>query len=581
MVTGLLVLLVIGLPWLGALTVWLVPNKQRPWHHGLAVTFAAVAAVVSLFLIPRTAVTAVWQLEMGPVWGELTLVADSLGVFLAIVAMVIGTLSLVFSVNYMQGEAQLRRYYVLVLLFIGAMAGLVLSGHLILLFIFWEITALCSYALISFYNDKPEAVAGGLKALVMTQLGGIGLLVGVLTAMAYLGDGQISTLLARGDTLPGPTLQLIAWGFLLAAVAKSAQVPLHSWLPAAMEAPTPVSALIHAATMVNAGVYLLARFYPLFQAVPGWQTAVITVAVISALVAAVMALTAHDLKRVLAYSTISQLGYMVYAVGVGAIMASLWHLFSHAIFKALLFLAAGAIIHAVGTRDMRQMGDLRRQMPVVTALFYIGAGALAGLPFLNGFWSKELVLEQGLAHGPTWAYGGMLVGVGLTALYTIRMTWLVFGGTAKTFGPIHDAPPVMQAALWPLALGTLTSWFIVGPFSHWLAQTLPLHHLEVVATWSLLAEIVTHPATLAALLVIGLSALLWWQRARWHWFSQSGGIKIAEAGFGFEAVNRWLVIITQRGANWLSITQTGQFNWNLVGVVIGFVLVLLVLAGSA
>ena len=188
----------------------------------------------------------------------------------------------------------------------------------------------------------------------------------------------------------------VAFGFLIAAAAKSAQFPFQTWLPDAMEAPTPISALIHAATMVNAGVYLLARFYPAFATVPYWREAVMAVGMISALLAAVMALVATDLKRVLAYSTVSQLGYMVYAVGAGGIFASQFHLLSHAVFKALLFLGAGAVIHAAGTRDMRQMGGLGKQMPVVRAVFVIGALALAGMPILNGFWSKELVLEAGL-----------------------------------------------------------------------------------------------------------------------------------------------------------------------------------------
>ena len=204
-------------------------------------------------------------------------------------------------------------------------------------------------------------------------------------------------------------LSLIAFGYLAAAAAKSAQVPFQTWLPDAMEAPTPISALIHAATMVNAGVYLLARFYPAFAEVPGWKTAVVAVGLLSALLAAVMALVADDLKRTLAYSTISQLGYMVFGVGVGAIVASQFHLLSHSVFKALLFLGAGAVIHIVGTRDMRQMGGLGRSMPFVRAVFIIGALALAGLPIANGFFSKELVLEEGLAHGPFWAYLGMVL----------------------------------------------------------------------------------------------------------------------------------------------------------------------------
>jgi NADH-quinone oxidoreductase subunit L len=226
---------------------------------------------------------------------------------------------------------------------------------------------------------------------------------------------------------------------LIAAAAKSAQFPFQTWLPDAMEAPTPVSALIHAATMVNAGVYLLARFYPAFAEVPYWREAVMVVGMLSALLAALMALVATDLKRVLAYSTVSQLGYMVYAVGAGGIFASQFHLLSHSVFKALLFLAAGAVIHSVGTRDMRKMGALGKQDAAGARVFVIGALALAGLPVLNGFWSKELILESGLEHGPLWIWIVMLVTAGLTALYTFRCVWMVFYGQPRSHLHVHPA----------------------------------------------------------------------------------------------------------------------------------------------
>ncbi len=314
-----LILLTIGLPWLGALIVWRTGDDRPAMQHRLALAFALAAGAAALLLIPAHSSDVELRIEVGSVFGDFTFVPDGLGVFLAAVATVIGSLAVLFSMDYMQGEAQLGRYYTLVLLFIGAMAGLVLTGSILLLFIFWEITALCSYALISFYNDDPKAVEGGIKALIITQVGGVGMLIGALLAYAYFGDYQISTFLDKAHTLPDNILAVMAFGFLAAAAAKSAQVPFHTWLPGAMEAPTPISALIHAATMVNAGVYLLARFYPAFEGVEGWKTAVMIVGMASALLAALMALVANDLKRVLAYSTISQLGYMVYAIGVGSV----------------------------------------------------------------------------------------------------------------------------------------------------------------------------------------------------------------------------------------------------------------------
>ena len=580
--TAWLILLTIGLAWLGAVIVWLAGDKRPRAQHTLAVLFSVGAALAALALIPNTTDQAVISLDAGSVFGLFTFVPDSLGVFLAVIATVIGSLAVIFSVEYMRGEAQLGRYYALVLLFIGSMAGLVLAGSLFLMFIFWEMTALCSYALISFYNDDPKAVRGGIKALIITQLGGIGLLLGTLAAYVYLGDYQISTLLANANTLPDGVLSFIAFCFLFAAMAKSAQVPFHTWLPDAMEAPTPVSALIHAATMVNAGVYLLARFYPAFAEVAGWETAVLLIGLITALLAALMAVVATDLKRVLAYSTVSQLGYMVYAVGVGGVFASQFHLFSHAIFKALLFLGAGAVIHATGTRDMNQMGGLRKQMPFVSTVFIIGAAALAGLPIFNGFWSKELILESGLEHGPIWAYAGMVLGAGITAFYTFRMVWLVFFGQPGD-KHVHDAGAPMKTALLPLALGTLTSWLLIGLFGEWLQATLPYHHLHVGTTGEMLLSILTAPATWLALAVVAVGLAVWWQRERFGGVSQSlqGFGRAAANGFGFEALNRGTVNLTQKAASALQLTQTGQLNWNVLGIILALVVVLLILAGAA
>jgi NADH-quinone oxidoreductase subunit L len=449
---------------------------------------------------------------------------------------------------------------------------------LLLLFIFWEMTALCSYALISFHNDDPKAVAGGIKALVITQIGGIGLLVGVLVAYAQFGSYDIGSLLAQPENLSPAALALIAFGFLLAAAAKSAQVPFHTWLPGAMEAPTPVSALIHAATMVNAGVYLLARFYPAFASVPGWTDTVMVIGVLSALLGALMALVAADLKRVLAYSTISQLGYMVYAIGVGGLFASQFHLMSHAVFKALLFLGAGAVIHTIGTRDLRRMGGLGRSMPFVRNVFVVGALALAGLPFANGFWSKELILEAGLEGAP-WTFWAMLLGAGLTALYTFRVVWLVFFGQRRVAYPVHDAPAAMRVALGVLAFGVLTTWLLAGPFGGLLRATLPFHQLHVESTFALIGAVLAAPATWVTLVVIALGLASWWWRRRLaavadrlQWVARA-----ASADFGFEWLNRQVVVAAQFTAILLRRTQTGQLNWNMVGIVGALVVVLLVL----
>jgi NADH-quinone oxidoreductase subunit L len=574
-----LILLTIGLPWLGALAAWLTRNENERAQHTLAVGFSVAAGLAALGLISQAGSGVALRIPIGGIFGDMTFVADGLGVFLAVVATVVGSLAVIFSVSYMHGDPQLGRYYSQVLLFIGAMAGLVLSNSLLFLFFFWEITALCSYALISYYNDDPKAVSAGIEALVITQVGGVGLLGGALLLYATLGTYEIDTFLGAAGKMAPVTLAWMAFGFLVAAAAKSAQFPFQTWLPDAMEAPTPVSALIHAATMVNAGVYLLARFYPAFAPVPGWKTAVVAVGVISALITACMALVAPDLKRALAYSTVSQLGYMVYAVGVGGILASSFHLFSHAIFKALLFLGAGAVIHAVGTRDMWKMGALGARMPFVRTVFVIGALSLAGLPILNGFWSKELVLEAGLTGGPGWALWGMLVGAGLTACYTFRMVWLVFYGEARSQLHAHDAPPAMRISLGLLALGTLTSWLLAGPFAHLLESTLPFHKIHALSTSGLLLEILEAPLTWVALIVIAAGLLAWSARARlqgitdaFAWFATA-----AQKSFGFERLNCLVVAATQSVATGLRVTQPGHLSWNVLGIIGGLVAVLILL----
>lgn len=579
----LLVLLTIGLPWVGALLVWWIGDKHARLQHTLAVLFSVAAGAAALALIPLYSSETALSISMGGVFGNFTFVADGLGVFLAAIATVIGSLAIIFSVDYMKGEAALGRYYAMVLFFIGGMVGLVLTSNMLLMFFFWEITALCSYALIAFNNDDPKAVAGGVKALIITQLGGVGLLIGALVLYAFQGSYDIQAFLANPAVLPAKWLAAMAFGALIAAAAKSAQFPFQTWLPDAMEAPTTVSALIHAATMVNAGVYLLARFFPAFSGVTGWSEAVMVVGVITALMAAVMALVSNDLKRVLAYSTVSQLGYMVYAVGAGGIYASQFHLFSHSIFKALLFLGAGAVIHTVGTRDMREMGGLAKKMPIVATVFSIGSLALAGLPIFNGFWSKELVLEAGLKHGPVGLYAVMVFVAGLTALYTLRCVWMVFFGKPRTELHAHEAGAAMRVALIPLAFGALTSWLLAGPFSELLSvKSLPLHGIEAHETMAILKEVFSLP-TLIALGVIALGILAWVFREKLAWLSKAlKGIGwAADNTFGFETINRLVVKGTQATGEALRVTQTGVLNWNIFGIVLALVVVIAIVVVGA
>jgi NADH-quinone oxidoreductase subunit L len=575
---GILVTLVILLPWAGALAVWLAQNSRPKLQHALAILFSVLAAIASIALLQFATSDPVIQIPLGKAFGVLTFVPDGLAVSLTAIATVIGSLAVIFSMEYMRGDEQLGRYYFLVLFFIGAMTGLVLSGNLLFTFFFWEITALCSYGLISFYNDDPKAVAGGIKALIITQVGGVGLLAGTLVAFTSLRSFQISDLLANSSALPAASLAFIAFSFLVAAAAKSAQFPFHTWLPDAMEAPSPVSALIHAATMVNAGIYLLARFYPAFEFVPGWRTTVLLVGAISALIASLSALVATDLKRVLAYSTVSQLGYMVYAIGAGSVLASQYHLLNHAFFKALLFLAAGSVIHSVGTRDMRRMGGLGGRMPFVRNVFIIGALALAGVPILNGFWSKELILEVSLENAPLWIHVLMLAGVGLTAFYTFRMIWLVFFGEARDALHYHPAGSPMKFSLAVLAFGTFTTWLLFGGLSQLFSTTLPYLNVEPESTAAMAVSILSAPATWLTLLIVAAGFAISWVRARgYHLFGGGWLLPLVETSFGFDSLNQWIVRGVNATAERLRATQTGELNWNILGIFSGLLLVLVVL----
>lgn len=582
-----LILIAIGAPWIGAIVVWLMGDRRPRLQHLTAGVAGLVAAAAALLLLRSTVwgVTgeAVLRLPFGAFIGDLTFVADSLGVFLAVIATTIGSLTVIFSRGYMDGATQLGRYYALVLIFIGAMCGLVLSGNLLFLFLFWEVTAFCSYALIAFHNDDPRAVAAGIKALIITQLGGVGLLIGIIVAAAYLPDLQISTLLSAAGTLPAGVLAVVAFGFLLAAVAKSAQFPLHIWLPDAMEAPTPVSALIHAATMVNAGVYLLARFYPAFVDVPGWTAVVIAVGVITALLAASFAVYSNDLKRVLAYSTVSQLGYMVAGVGIGAIFESQFYLFSHALFKALLFLGAGAIIHELGTRDMREMGGLWKRMPQVAAPFLIGAAALVGLPFFNGFWSKELLLETALEGMPLSVYLPLVLGAAITAIYAARMCRMVFFAPAHRDHADARAHVPLSMSLPPaiLAAGVMLAWLLAEPFARWMQATLPFHADFTLPHRPVESLISTHTVfALSTLVVLSLTVAGLYL----GWRLGAAGVVTSRLAPGIGRIESFfndsagaVAVVTRQSAALLQKTQTGHLNWNIVGIVLGLIAVLVII----
>jgi NADH-quinone oxidoreductase subunit L len=400
--------------------------------------------------------------EAGPV-ATVGVLADSDSTVMLVLVAGVSFLVQVYSLGYLADEsaASLGRYYTYQSLFAFSMMGLVLAPNFVQLYIFWELVGLCSYLLIGYWYQRPEAARAAVKAFWTTKAGDVGLLIGIVLLWRQSGTFDFTRLLQMVDSgmLPVAGLGIITFCIYLGAVGKSAQFPLHVWLPDAMEGPTPVSALIHAATMVTAGVYLLTRTVWLFRLTPEVLTLVGWVGAFTALLAATLACVQSDIKRVLAYSTVSQLGYMMAAIGAGSAGAGFLHLLTHGVFKALLFLAAGAVIHAVGTNDIFAMGGLGRRMPQTLIVFLVGTLSLAGIPFFAGSFSKEEVLAAVWVGNLAVPFLMLALTAFLTAFYMFRVVFIVFFGSPAPAGAGHghagghghDAPAIMTIPLWILA----------------------------------------------------------------------------------------------------------------------------------
>jgi NADH-quinone oxidoreductase subunit L len=407
---------------------------------------------------------------------KVSVLVDPLSVLMANVAACVGTLIMIYSVNYMAKEDGLPRYYFFMLLFVGGMIGLVIANNLLQMYMFWETVGLCSYALIGFWYRRSNAVKAGTKAFIVTRIGDIFLLIGIL--LIYVNTGtfdflEVKTLIATGRaTLP---MLAISTLMFIGAIGKSAQVPLHVWLPNAMEGPTPVSALIHAATMVKAGIYLVARIYILFSLFQPWLMSISYIGGITALIAATMALVSSDMKRVLAFSTISQLGMIMAVLGIGtefSWFASQFHVVSHALFKSLLFLSAGAIMHAIHTLDLEHMGGLRKSMPVTFIVSIIGVFSLAGLPPFNGFWSKDTLFESILMANNYPVFVLVAATSVLTVVYSLRWICLIFLGEKSEFikrNRVRDPHPIILIPLIVLSFFSCISGFFRESFQHYMA----------------------------------------------------------------------------------------------------------------
>jgi len=479
-------------------------------------------------------------------------VVDGLAITVALMVASVALLVQIYSTAYMRDEPRYGTYAAFISLFTAAMLAVVVAGDLLLLVIGWEVMGLCSYVLIGQNWQEPAARAAAVKAFLVTKAGDVGFIIGIIVLIATTGSLLLTDAVAAaaGDATTASVVTLL---LLMGVVGKSAQFPLHAWLPDAMAGPSPVSALIHAATMVAAGIYVVARTYPMWEAAPVTLSVMAVIACLTMVGAALAALTQADLKRVLAWSTVSQLAYMLAALAVGSEQAAIFHLVSHAFFKALLFLAAGAVIHAVGSTVMSDMGGLRRAMPVTSATMALALLSLAGVPVLAGFFSKESVLSaaehaaQGEAVVGAWAGWAVLVTayatVAVTAAYTTRLWLRTFAGRYRGSGQPHEAPAAMR---WPLVVLAVPT--VAFGFTGLAAQWFPTWSVPS-ATMSVLPEALRPQptATAVSLVLIAVGALL----VTRIWRARPTGDPVrldapaaafARSGFGWDAVYAFVAV---------------------------------------
>ena len=470
--------------------VWLVPafplaaflinvlfgrRWLRRWTGPIASAAIAASAIVAIGVFlevragaERTIVPLYTFISVGDFHAEAAALVDPLSSAMLLVVTVISFLIHVYAIGYMAHDRGFWRFFSWFPLFVFAMLILVLGDNYLVMFVGWEGVGLCSYLLIGFWFERPEPAGAAKKAFVMNRIGDWGFTIGMITTFLVFGSMNFVDVFDRvaKDPPAQGVLGLICVAFFLGATGKSAQLPLYSWLPDAMEGPTPVSALIHAATMVTSGVYLVARSMPLFEAAGPSLQVVGIVGAITAVFAATIALVQFDIKRVMAYSTVSQLGYMFLALGVGAPAAAIFHLATHAFFKALLFLGSGSVIHGLGgEQDMRKMGGLRRKMPVTFWTMLIAGGALAALPPLAGFWSKDEILGAAFTNGQLVLYAIGIVTAILTAFYVTRALWMTFYGEPRDhqlYDHAHESPRVMTLPLVALAAGSAVLGIVIG-----------------------------------------------------------------------------------------------------------------------
>ncbi len=496
---------------------------------GVGIAFVA-SAVLALAYVQDPGPRSVTLYRWGPegLGMRVGFLIDSLSALMMVVVTLVSLLVHVYSVGYMRGDPGYVRFFAYLSLFTLAMLLLVLADNFLLLFIGWEGVGLVSYLLIGFWHVRPRAPSAGLKAFLVNRLGDVGFLLGMGAILAAVGSLDYATAFAHGEALarqPSPLpglsmLSLICLFLFLGAMGKSAQVPLHVWLPDSMEGPTPISAMIHAATMVTAGIFMVARLSPLFEGSEIALNLILLVGAVTAFSMGLIGLVVHDIKRIIAYSTLSQLGYMTMALGASAYAASVFHLFTHAFFKALLFLAAGSVILAMGhEQDIRRMGGLARRMPVTAATFAIGSLALVGMPGFAGFFSKESIIKalarSDLPMAPV-AHALAVAGVAVTALYSVRLWRRAFQGAPRSTAARQAREPdkTVTVPLVALAALTLVAGFGVEAFLYGglLDDALTVHPAHdalarMAESWSGVGGMLLHGLATPAIWLLGLGLL--------------------------------------------------------------------------
>jgi NADH-quinone oxidoreductase subunit L len=495
--------------------------KESSAYVGMLLTFASLVysllVLFERFSSPTYKTEAVW-LKIGDVQLTAGFEVNQLNALMLVIVSLVSFLVHTYSKGYMHGDERIPVFYAYLGLFTFAMLGLVISPNLLQTYFFWELVGVGSFLLIGFYFYKDEAKAAAKKAFIMTRIGDVGLLIGMILLFWQVGSFEYDAIFAaveHGEVAQG-MVTLTAILIFIGAVGKSGQFPLHTWLPDAMEGPTPVSALIHAATMVAAGVYLVAALFPLFTASDVALTTIAVIGAITAIFAASIGLVQTDIKRVLAYSTVSQLGYMMLALGSAGYVAGVFHLMTHAFFKALLFLAAGSVIHAVHTQNIEEMGGLWKKLRVTGPLFLIGTLAISGVPLFSGFFSKDEILIAAWEGGHPILFLLAVVAAFFTAFYMFRLFFMVFTGKPRTeMKNVHESPSLMTLPM--IVLGVLavisgyvnTPWF--GTFlGDWLVEgneALGHGHVEGPAWIMIVATVVSLAGIYLSWLIYGKKSL--------------------------------------------------------------------------